>query len=212
MSELLDTINCPRCGLGIDVHVPSRQVEAREAEVGQWAATVDRVTRERDDEHLARAKAEAKVERLNAAWNECSADKHRLLKEARALDAEIERLREENEKYSAGMQENCQLRREAERLRWSLGDAMEVLGYRDRDIEKFRKGTLAFTAEVERLKARERELVAHLDYRETIEPFMEDLAVLLNGSPTTDAQLLSEAIFEIESLRAAVSAGEEDGA
>ena len=95
MSELLDTINCPRCGLGIDVHVPSRQVEAREAEV-------------------------------------------------------------------------------------------------------------------ERLQARERELVSHLDYRETIEPFMEDLAVLLNGSPTTDAQLLSEAIFEIESLRAAVSAEKEE--
>ena len=92
MSELLDTINCPRCGLGIDVHVPSRHVEAREAEVGQWAATVDRVTRERDDEHLARVEAEAKVERLNAAWNECSADKHRLLKEVRALDAEVERL------------------------------------------------------------------------------------------------------------------------
>ena len=67
MSELLDTINCPRCGLGIDVHVPSRHVEAREAEVEQWAATVDRVTRERDDEHLARVKAEARVRELEAA-------------------------------------------------------------------------------------------------------------------------------------------------
>ena len=45
-----------------------------------------------DGEHLARVKAEAKAERLNAAWNECSADKHRLLKEVRALDAEVERL------------------------------------------------------------------------------------------------------------------------
>ena len=52
----------------------------------------------------------------------------------------------------------CALIQEVERLRWSLGDAMEVLGYRDRDIEKFRKGTLAFTAEVERLRTRVREL------------------------------------------------------
>ena len=36
------------------------------AEVGQWAATVGRVTRERDDEHLARAKAEARVQELEA--------------------------------------------------------------------------------------------------------------------------------------------------
>ena len=34
------------------------------AEVGQWAATVDRVTRERDDEHLARVTAEARVREL----------------------------------------------------------------------------------------------------------------------------------------------------
>ena len=47
---------------------------------------------------------------------------------------------------------------EIERLQEELADAMEVLGYRDRDIEKFRKGTLAFTAEVERLQARVREL------------------------------------------------------
>ena len=49
---------------------------------------------------------------------------------------------------------------EIERLQEELADAMEVLGYRDRDIEKFRKGTLAFTAEVERLQARVRELEA----------------------------------------------------
>ena len=36
------------------------------AEVGQWAATVDRVTRERDDEHLARVKAEARERELEA--------------------------------------------------------------------------------------------------------------------------------------------------
>ena len=73
---------------------PTLKVEVGMSDL-EWAATVDRVTRERDDEHLARVEAEAKVERLNAAWNECSADKHRLLKEARALDAEVERLREE---------------------------------------------------------------------------------------------------------------------
>ena len=37
-----------------------------EAEFGQWAATVDRVTQERDDEHLARVKAEARVRELEA--------------------------------------------------------------------------------------------------------------------------------------------------
>ena len=39
-----------------------------------------------------------------------------------------------------------------ERMQEELTDATEILGYRDRDIEKFRKGTLAFTAEVERLR------------------------------------------------------------
>ena len=52
------------------------------------------------------------------------------------------------------------LEAEVERLQGELSDATEVLGYRDRDIEKFRKGTLAFTAEVERLQARVRELEA----------------------------------------------------
>ena len=81
------------------------------------------------------------------------------------------------------------------------GDENRTRWYRNPDGPEAAK-------EIERLQARERELVAHLDYRETIEPFMEDLAVLLKGSSTTDAQLLSEAIFEIESLRAAVSAEE----
>ena len=40
-------------------------------EVGQWAATVARVTNERDDEHLARVKAEAEVERLRVALRYC---------------------------------------------------------------------------------------------------------------------------------------------
>ena len=39
-----------------------------------------------------RSAADNEIERLNAAWNECSADKHRLLKEVRALDAEVARL------------------------------------------------------------------------------------------------------------------------
>ena len=40
-----------------------------------------------------------------------------------------------------------------EALQKELVDTTEVLGYRDRDIEKFRKGTLAFTDEVARLQA-----------------------------------------------------------
>ena len=36
----------------------------------EWAATVARVTRERDDEHLARVEAEAKVERQNLAYED----------------------------------------------------------------------------------------------------------------------------------------------
>ena len=39
-----------------------------------------------------RSAADNEIERLNAAWNKCSADKHRLLKEVRALDAEVARL------------------------------------------------------------------------------------------------------------------------
>ena len=78
-------------------------------EVGQWAATVARVTNERDDEHLARVKAEAEVERqaairdnrektneirrLHQHRDELSADRHRHLLEIRRLDAEVERLR-----------------------------------------------------------------------------------------------------------------------
>ena len=48
------------------------------AEVGQWAALVDRLTQERDDEHLARAQAEARVRELLAA-----------LREARAISSSI---------------------------------------------------------------------------------------------------------------------------
>ena len=57
---------------------------------------------------------------------------------------------------------------EVERLLGELVDATELLGYRDRDIEKFRKGILAFTAEVARLQARERELEARLRMTQSV--------------------------------------------
>ena len=41
--------------------------------------------------------------------------------------AEVERLREENEKYSAGMQENCRLRKEVERLTAERDELREAL-------------------------------------------------------------------------------------
>ena len=129
-------VSCRRCGAGYRVEV----VVATARPVGDGSSMSD--VNEIADE-LRRLpyghrvyEAADEIERLNAVWNECSADKHRLLKEARALDAEVERLRGE------------------------LADVTEVLGYRDRDIEKFRKGTLTFTAEVEQLQARVRELEA----------------------------------------------------
>ena len=60
------------------------------------------------------------------------------------------------------------LEAEVERLLGELVDATELLGYRDRDIEKFRKGILAFTAEVARLQARERELEARLRMTQSV--------------------------------------------
>ena len=75
-----------------------------EAEVGQWAATVDRVTRERDDEHLARVKAEAEVERLTKLVYlgehyhpdlTYKARLEELVPQHRALEAEVERLAKE---------------------------------------------------------------------------------------------------------------------
>ena len=47
--------------------------------------------------------AAKEIERLNAAWNECSADKHRLLKEVRALDAEVARLQARERELEAAL-------------------------------------------------------------------------------------------------------------
>ncbi len=52
------------------------------------------------------------------------------------LTAEIARLTEENEKYSAGMQENCQLRAKVEQLRqWRSDATQELLALKDRCTE-----------------------------------------------------------------------------
>ena len=46
---LIDTINCPRCGLGIDVHASSRHVAALEARVAELDAEAERLqARERE--------------------------------------------------------------------------------------------------------------------------------------------------------------------